>query len=944
MSSIYSLFVQTVDGITWKPGSTHGKKPNLYVAIHQDSAKVQRTRTVNRELAPTWDHTAKISDSSTAISLRIYHDSSIPFAPDKCLGTVDTDLSTLVKLCSSDGDAHAVRLELKGVDGKLKGRPVGTISVRLARGDEAVADQVVEPTKKDAERIGLPATTSTVMKTGGRVEQAASASGWGSVLGSVVSKLEIIVCVGDEVATIHPYVNIAWKVLTSVYKAVKNQQDTDDKLLKLVETMDEVYSFVKDVKFLREKIKSLEDKSSAIFKQTFECALFIQEYTGHGFWDRTVRNTWMNTDQKIDNLCETLLQLRDSFDGRLAVQSLFISTKVLETVESLDQTDTLKRLNPVDMNASLRTPCLPGTRKEILDSIEGRLSVPSDAGNVLWLSGVAGSGKSTISTTVSEIYRTAHRLGAFLFFDRNDQSRSHPSAVIRTMAYSLGLFEPHIGSAISAAVKADPGVVNAPLATQFKQLLLGPLRSAEGYLPGPILIILDALDECGDRQSRAPLLSLLANDVPKLPSLFRVLITSRREPDIADTFRSRFVEMNLETGLDTPSSTRDVELFLRHELSRIQHNSSLSPLWPGEKEIQTLVALSGGLFIWAATAIRFMDDYSPDNQLKILLIQDYTQGFSLDVLYDVALQSAAPWTTNRKFTKDARAVLGCVVVGREPMTDGTIDMLLSGTTKSGDVLKFLGCVIEWSPGDRARTLHASFTDYLTDPRRSGGKPWAINPKTDHYALAVGCLRILRRELRFNICGLEDSHRRNADVADMADRVAKLISPQLSYASCFWYNHIEETPFDQFIGQEVGKFLQDLFLYWLEVLSLLGRIPIAIAALRVAAHCTKGQQSDLEDFIADTIRFMAAFAPAIAQSAPHIYISAIPFAPRGSKIAKQFATWIPATLQAQSSMEGDWPSIQQILRGHTENVLSVHFSRDGSRIASGSQDGTPTMIA
>ncbi|KAJ7481005.1 hypothetical protein FB451DRAFT_1447204, partial [Mycena latifolia] len=370
----------------------------------------------------------------------------------------------------------------------------------------------------------------------------------------------------------------------------------------------------------------------------------------------------------------------------------------------------LKRLNPVDMNATLRTPCLPGTRQEILDRIEGWLSIPYDTGNVLWLSGVAGSGKSTISTTVSEIYRTTHRLGAFLFFDRNDQSRSHPSAVIRTMAYSLGLFEPHIGSAISAAIKADPAVVNPPMATQFKQLLVGPLRAAERYLPGPILIILDALDECGDRQSRAPLLSLLVNDFPKLPGLFRVLITSRREPDIADTFKSRFVEMNLETGPDIPSSTRDVELFIRHELSRIQHNSSLSPLWPGEKDIQTLVKLSGGLFIWAATAIRFIDDYSPDDQLKSLIIQDYTQGFSLDVLYDVALQSAAPWTTNRKFAQDARAVLGCVVLGKEPMTDGTIDMLLSGTTKSGGVLKFLGCVIQWTPGDRARTLHASFAD------------------------------------------------------------------------------------------------------------------------------------------------------------------------------------------------------------------------------------------
>ncbi|KAJ7434360.1 hypothetical protein FB451DRAFT_1379827 [Mycena latifolia] len=60
MSSDHSLFVQTVDGILWKPGSTHGKTPNLYVAIYRDGVEIQRTRTVKRELAPIWDHLSKI--------------------------------------------------------------------------------------------------------------------------------------------------------------------------------------------------------------------------------------------------------------------------------------------------------------------------------------------------------------------------------------------------------------------------------------------------------------------------------------------------------------------------------------------------------------------------------------------------------------------------------------------------------------------------------------------------------------------------------------------------------------------------------------------------------------------------------------------------------------------------------------------------------------------
>ncbi|KAJ7665615.1 WD40 repeat-like protein [Mycena rosella] len=758
----------------------------------------------------------------------------------------------------------------------------------------------------------------------------------GSALAAITSKLEILVRIGDEIATIHPYVNVAWKILTSVHKAVKKQKETDDQIIKLVETMAEVYSFVEEIDFLPQKIKSLEDKSLAIVKQTVECALFIQEYTVNGFCNRAIRNTWMQADRQIDELSETLLKLRASFDGRLKIQSLFMSTQVLEKVEALERSELLKTLNPVDMNATLRSLCLAGTRQDILDDITTWLAVPADAGNILWLSGVAGSGKSTISTTVSESFRTLDRLGAFLFFDRNNSSQSDPAAVIRTIAYSLAIFNRHIGSAISAVIQRDPAVVNAPLPTQFRELLLEPLQSAEIHIPGPILIILDALDECGNRDSRAALLSLLATELPKIPSLFRVLITSRRDPDIADKFHSRFAERQLDTGA---SSIEDVGVVIRHKMTQIGQDNNLGPTWPGDGHLQSLVHLSGGLFIWASTATRFIDGYQPDRRLKTLLAQDPTQGFNLDDLYSVALRNSGPWDEDSAFAHDARAVLACIVLGKVPMSDHTMDMILNpGEHNSRDVLKYLGCVVQWSLGKTARTLHASFADYLTDPTRSGGQPWSIDPKTDHHSLSLGCLRILCNELQFNICGLEDSHRRNIDVADIVQRVADRISPQLAYSSCFWFSHVQETPADRVITETITRFFYQHFLYWLEVLSFLKQILVATEALRGATHYAKERDEHLEDFIADATKFLAAFSPVIAQSAPHIYLSALPFAPRQSKIAHHFARGFPGTLQSQSPSGNEWPRIQKIIRC-TGSITSVHYSPDGALVASGSWDKT-----
>ena len=65
-------------------------------------------------------------------------------------------------------------------------------------------------------------------------------------------------------------------------QAVKKQQDMDEKVLELVQTMAEVYYFVEDTESL-EKMKRLKDVVTEISRQTVECAIFIREYTGHGF-------------------------------------------------------------------------------------------------------------------------------------------------------------------------------------------------------------------------------------------------------------------------------------------------------------------------------------------------------------------------------------------------------------------------------------------------------------------------------------------------------------------------------------------------------------------------------------------------------------------------------------------------------------------------------------
>jgi hypothetical protein len=47
--------------------------------------------------------------------------------------------------------------------------------------------------------------------------------------------------------------------------------------------MENVYSFVDVIQSLPNKLQVLEDIIAKILRQTVECAVFIRQYTGHGF-------------------------------------------------------------------------------------------------------------------------------------------------------------------------------------------------------------------------------------------------------------------------------------------------------------------------------------------------------------------------------------------------------------------------------------------------------------------------------------------------------------------------------------------------------------------------------------------------------------------------------------------------------------------------------------
>src|SRR6201996_6003634 len=115
--------------------------------------------------------------------------------------------------------------------------------------------------------------------------------------------------------------------------------------------------------------------------------------------------------------------------------------------------DKLKMLRPTPMDAFERKSYLAGTQQRVLHSVTEWMITPSPPRNILWLHGLAGSGKSTIANTIAEHFRDIGSLGAFLFFDRTNPVLKDPKHIIRTLSYQLAMFLPEIGEAVSAVIE-----------------------------------------------------------------------------------------------------------------------------------------------------------------------------------------------------------------------------------------------------------------------------------------------------------------------------------------------------------------------------------------------------------------------------------------------------------------------------------------------------------
>ena len=123
------------------------------------------------------------------------------------------------------------------------------------------------------------------------------------------------------------------------------------------------------------------------------------------------------------------------------------------------------------------------------------------------------------------------------------------------------------------------------------------------------MLIVDALDECDNEDHIRIILQLLAEARSLTTVRLRVFLTSRPEIPIRHGIchipqaeHQDFILHNIPPTI----VNHDISLFLEYNLGIIRQEWTLGADWPGEVALRQLVLYASGLFIWAATACRFI--------------------------------------------------------------------------------------------------------------------------------------------------------------------------------------------------------------------------------------------------------------------------------------------------------------------------------------------------
>ena len=475
---------------------------------------------------------------------------------------------------------------------------------------------------------------------------------------------------------------------------------------------------------------------------------------------------------------------------------------------------------------------MPGTQKDVLTLINTWLNDLNEP-NIFLLSGSPGSGKTAIASTVVADFDCFS--GKF-FFRRDRAELQDPDNLWRRIALDLSLGSNDLRKSITQALETQKAEIRGlDISMQFEHLIAKPLQQVSGTCVKPLLVVVDALDECDSYEKLLP--SLVSWS--QLSKSLKLLITSRHYHKIQSRLRSVSVHYTLNTGHGVSTQTSDD--LEKYFVARFSEADGLPPKWPGPAKVAFLVRKAAGLFVWAKSAIDFIlyDGGDPEERLNIISV-DSGEGIDVvDSLYHQVISVALQGLRKPEKT-GLKLVLGSIIIAKDPLRIKDLAELLE--VKDAflhSIIGQLSPILSLYDACYLCICHQSVADFLLDSERSQDL-W-IDPQFYSLCFAQSCLKFMNAKLKFNFFNLKTSYTLNKNIPELKDHIKSVESTALDHASCFWASYLQGDS-DKLLQLEVQAaveiFLMVHLLHWLEIMSIMRKVNHAAQLLLSATNWSK----------------------------------------------------------------------------------------------------------
>jgi len=439
--------------------------------------------------------------------------------------------------------------------------------------------------------------------------------------------------------------------------------------------------------------------------------------------------------------------------------------------------------------------CIAGTCEDVITQIIE--AVTGNGSSLCWLNGMTSSGKSAVVQSLAEIFASKCRLAGSFFFSRAMANHHNAQHFFPTITFQLSVSVPSLRPFILEVLEHDPSILLKAPHYQFKDLIIDPFLQLPQPLLPPMVVVVDALDECEDQCLVRDMIEQISEVLVKFDLPLCFLFTSRPEPHIRAKFiTGQAAAMTCSFTLHEFDAHNDIQTFLWSFLDRVYADRrpvmrSHPQLWPTDHDIEVLVRWSSGLFIFASTVLKYINDksHNPIQRLKefvntcsLLSLSTYTD---LDLLYSQILSSVSDIPA-------LNAAIGTIICLFNPLSIEKFEDLLGWEDiDTSLVLEGLNSIL-LIPEDRKKLVqifHELFCNFIISDKHSN--PYAIDISQCHTVMAEVCLILMATELV----------RCDGDIETLESTCCGI----LQYACEYWAAHLSRACISDVLLERLKRF-------------------------------------------------------------------------------------------------------------------------------------------